>query len=245
MLGSKRARRCPGYRPIIGITSSTQFIDMGYLPLAVAVRLAGGRPWRLRAGSTETVVFHGLIVGGGTDIFPGLFRHRARQNYRYDHHRDAMEIALLRHAENERIPVLAICRGAQLLNVVHGGSLHISIEKAFDGVRYPRGRVRRAMLRRRVRIHPESLLGRIMSRPRGFVNSLHSQAINRVGAGLRVTARELNGVIQAVEHQEHDFRIGVQFHPELMLYRKAFRHLFRSFVDAANLRKCGRPGNGE
>ncbi len=213
--------------------------------MAVAVRLAGGRPRRLRAGGMEAPVFHGLIVGGGADIFPGLFRSGARKRYRYDHHRDAMEIALLRRAESEGIPVLGICRGAQLLNVVHGGSLHISIEKAFTGVRYPRGRFRRILLRRLVRIHPESLLGRIMARPRGFVNSLHRQAIDQVGAGLRVTARELNGVIQAVEHQDHDFRIGVQFHPELMLYRKAFRQLFGRFVHAADLRKCGRLGNGE
>ena len=212
---------------------------MGYLPLALAVRIAGGRPQRLRAGAAGAPAFHGLILGGGTDIFPGLFRHRARKNYRYDHHRDAMEIALLRHAEDEHLPVLAICRGAQLLNVAHGGSLHISIEKAFAGVRYPRGRFRRALLRRLVRIRPESRLGRIVAKPRGFVNSLHRQAIDKVGAGLRVTARELNGVIQAVEHQDYDFRIGVQFHPELMLYRKAFRRLFGSLVQAADKRRCG------
>lgn len=239
MSGSRRARLCPGYRSVIGITSRTGFLDPGYLPLALAVRISGGRPRRLRAGAAEVAVFHGLIIGGGSDIFPGLFRRGARRNYRYDHYRDAMEVALLRHAESERIPVLGICRGAQLLNVVHGGSLHISIEKAFSGVHYPRGRFRRALLRRLVRIHPESRLGRILARPRGFVNSLHQQAIDEVGAGLRVTARELNGVIQAVEHQDYDFRIGVQFHPELMLYRRAFRRLFRSLVHAADTRRCG------
>ena len=78
-----------------------------------------------------------------------------------------------------------------------------------------------------------SILSGIIGAGRVCVNAIHKQAIERVGAGLRVVAREPNGIVQAIEDPTRRFWIGVQFHPELMIYRKAFRDLFKALVEAA------------
>jgi putative glutamine amidotransferase len=77
------------------------------------------------------------------------------------------------------------------------------------------------------------LLRQILGRDRARVNSLHKQSIDQVGSGLKVSACEDNGVVQAIEDPDHRFYLGVQFHPELLIYRGLYRGLFKALVEAA------------
>jgi len=95
-------------------------------------------------------------------------------------------------------------------------------------------------LRKPIDVRKGSHLANIIGAGRICVNAIHKQAIERVGAGLRVVAREPNGIVQAVEDPTRRFWIGVQFHPELMIYRKPFRDLFKALVEAARARATER-----
>jgi len=143
--------------------------------------------------------------------------------------RDELEKHLIRAALERGLPMLGICRGMQLLNVVAGGSLHQSLEGFYE--EYPA--MRSVLPRKRIEIEPDSLLATVLATTRGRVNALHSQAIDRLGSGMVISAREPNGVIQAIEHQDKPYMLGVQWHPEYLPQRPEQRALFRSLVEAA------------
>jgi putative glutamine amidotransferase len=117
--------------------------------------------------------------------------------------------------------------------VSHDGTLHHAVHKAYRNARYPRHPLSAIYFRKAIRLHPDSKIRRIIRRAALNVNSLHSQAIRHAGRGMVVTAREANGVIQTIEDPSRPFYIGVQFHPELMIYRRKFREIFVALVDAA------------
>jgi len=177
----------------------------------------------------------GLIFSGGPDItetdVAKDFSLRSRD--REQRERDEFEIRLMRTAAAKGLPVLGICRGAQLINVALGGSLHPDI-----GPFYRRGRIPRSILPcKPVCITPNSHLSALLGQTQLRVNGLHHQAIRAPAPGLRITAQESNGVVQAVEHRRLPFVLGVQWHPELMLYRAAQRRIFSGLVAAAARRK--------
>jgi putative glutamine amidotransferase len=131
--------------------------------------------------------------------------------------------------------VLGVCRGAQMLNVLAGGTLHMDLSE-FRTNRHE-NIVIRFFERYPIRIRYKSKLAALTRCPKRMkVNAIHSQAIDRLGAGLTVSAREPNGVIQAIEDPSKPFWLGVQFHPELLVYRAPFRRLFRALVEAAAAR---------
>ncbi|AFG37523.1 gamma-glutamyl-gamma-aminobutyrate hydrolase family protein [Spirochaeta africana] len=221
-------------RPVIGITQPSRFTNPDFLAVACAVWLAGGRPRILTHRYPDPFPeIHGLILGGGRDIFPPFFREIRKKGYQYDFDRDAMEMTYLGYAETHALPVLGICRGAQLINVFHNGTLHMKLKASFRHSHYPSHPLRQAVFRKPIQISTASMLHRIIKTSSCRVNSLHSQAINEVGDGLVVAARESNGMIQAIEDPSADFLLGVQFHPELLIHRRPFRRLFGSFVAAA------------
>lgn len=171
----------------------------------------------------------GVIIGGGDDIEPehyGLLKHPER---RYDPARDDLELRMLDMALKADLPILGICRGAQLLNVMLGGSL------------YPDIRPLRKHTPNRWTVFPikdvqtetDSLLQRHTQHSRLRVNSLHNQAIATLAAPLKVSARDQDGFIQAVEMPSRSFVIGVQWHPEYLPYQKAQRNLLHAFRLAA------------
>lgn len=143
--------------------------------------------------------------------------------------RDRLEKDLIAAALARGLPVLGICRGMQLLNVVAGGSLHQDLEGFYE--EHPA--IRSVLPRKQVRIEPQSRLARILVTTRVRVNALHSQAIDRLGDDLQVCAREASGVIQAIELDRSPFTIGVQWHPEYLPQRPEQRALFRQLVLAA------------
>ncbi len=161
---------------------------------------------------------HALVLTGGGDVHPGLY---SRQDALADARgvieaRDGFELRTIDEALALRKPVLAICRGAQIFNVSQGGSLIPDIEAAG----YPAHKQEGA----RDRIHPvrvesHSLLHQVIGSTEGEVTSSHHQAVDRVGNGLRVSARSPDGIVEGLEWESpraKSFLIIVQWHPERM-----------------------------
>lgn len=143
--------------------------------------------------------------------------------------RDALERNLIQGAREHCRPILGICRGMQLINVVLGGSLHQDISGFYE--EHPE--IRSVLPRKRIEIQPGSLLASVLATTTTRVNALHSQAIDTLGTDLIACAREPNGVIQAIEHTSTPFLIGVQWHPEYLPQRRKQIALFRALVAAA------------
>lgn len=162
----------------------------------------------------------GLLLTGGEDVAPEYFGETPHPKLgTVNRARDATEIALVSAARKLRIPLLAICRGIQVLNVECGGSLIQDI-----GAQRPRALEHDGHARHGARdeaIHPVeiadgSIIGLATGAPRLDVNSLHHQAIDRLGDGLRVTATAPDGIIEAVESTDDWWILAVQWHPEEM-----------------------------
>lgn len=143
--------------------------------------------------------------------------------------RDALETKLLGEAIQRRLPVLGICRGEQLLNVYLRGSLH----QGLDGFYTEDPEVRTILPRKWIEIIPGTHLAAAIGPHPRRVNALHRQAIDRLGAGLRVAARDRNGIIQAIEHESLPFVVAVQWHPEYLPQRLDQRALFDALVREA------------
>jgi putative glutamine amidotransferase len=155
--------------------------------------------------------------------------------------RDAYEIALVRAALARDLPIFAICRGIQLLNVALGGSLvqDIPTEVLQHLDHDPGGGA--GMIGHYVEVTPGTMLAELVEAEierDGFcaVNSRHHQAVKKVGEGLRVTASSVDGVIEAVERPGSRFCVGVQWHPESFWQSGRFQGLFRGFLAAAQAR---------
>jgi putative glutamine amidotransferase len=196
----------------------------------LALLLSGGRPAHLRPGDPlDTAALDGVVITGGHDVEPVLYKAAAEVEGRYDPDRDAFESRIIDHALQDRTPLLGICRGAQLLNVRLGGSL-------FQDLR----RHRRMTSNRRTLLPLKTLclergtrLAAWLQTDRTRINSLHNQSIDRLGTGLRIAGRDLDDIVQAVEHPERPFLLGVQWHPEFLAYLPRQFRLFRHLVCAA------------
>lgn len=154
--------------------------------------------------------------------------------------RDALELSLIDRALADGRPVLGVCRGAQLLNVRFGGCLHQDLRLFY--VETPR--LRTILPRKNVRLAPDSRLAAIVGRETLVVNALHHQAVRSLGRGMRVSAWEESGVVQAVERVQEPFVIGVQWHPEFLPQDRAQRALFAALVAAARQAGGAPPAGG-
>ena len=123
-----------------------------------------------------------------------------------------------------------------MLNVLAGGTLHMDLT-GFDAVATSSTWWDHLTVRELIKARPSSRLGEIVGEGNLWVNLIHKQAINRLGVGLTVAARQANDVIQAVEDRSRRFWIGVQYHPELLLYRATHRRLFKALVETARARR--------
>jgi putative glutamine amidotransferase len=212
-------------RPLIGITSYVQRVrwgvwdtDAALVPLAYsrAVDRAGGRPLVVPPsvdGVEETLdAVDGLIFSGGEDLDP--------QHYGADAHpetagvspeRDRAELALLRGALERDMPVLAVCRGSQVLNVALGGDLvqHLPDVLGHENHRHTPG----VFADHEVDVARESRLGEVIG-DRAPVKSHHHQGFGRLGAGLEPVAWADDGTIEALEDPGRRFALGVLWHPE-------------------------------
>ena len=221
-------------KPKIGYTTRNYAWDPLQWLINISIWLAGGIPVRIYPKNPRhDTDLSGLIIAGGTDVHPHLFDLSPKHQYTYDHDRDTMELDWLRRADAINMPILGICRGAQILNVMRGGTLHLDIAKAYEEAKYPPHLLANIFFRKDVSIHEDSLLASLLGSARARVNSMHTQAIDTTGKGLRVCAQEANGVVQAVEDPDHPFTLGVQFHPEALIYQRKYRNIFHGLIKAA------------
>jgi putative glutamine amidotransferase len=225
-----------GSRPRIGVTTSRRSGWRVFPLIALNLWLAGGRGVRWdTARPADIAEVDGLVVGGGDDISPDLYEGRLVAAARLDPERDALERGLILAAQTAGKPVLGICRGAQMLNVALGGSLHQDAYAQYRGSRF-----RWTVLpRKTVTLEAGTLLARVAGPAPMRVNALHTQAVDRLAEGLRVAARDEGGMVQAVERLADPFALGVQWHPELLPYAARQRALFAALVAAA---RAGRGG---
>ncbi len=173
-----------------------------------------------------------LVIGGGDDIGVEHYGGDIRKQVKVDADRDRLEIDWIRRALNGEAPLLGICRGAQLINVVLGGSLHQDIRN-LRKLTYNRPGL---LPTKQVILEPGSLFVGICGKSRLRVNSLHHQAIRDPARGLKLVGRDLDGIVQAVESDGGRSILGVQWHPEYLFYLPAQLAIFRWLVRAA--RRC-------
>lgn len=237
----------PGARPpVIGLTTYLEQSQTGvwdvraaFLPHSYfeAVTRAGGIAVLLPPQPVSPVIaarvldaLDGLIITGGKDVDParyGQAAHPATDEPRPD--RDAWEDELLRQAIDRGLPFLGICRGAQMLNIALGGTLHQHLPDVVGNTTYQAGGGVFNVVD--VEVEPESRLHGILDKQAGIaVPVYHHQSIDRVADGLVVTARTADGIVQAVEFTEVPFGVAVQWHPE---QTAEDIRLFAGLVDAA------------
>lgn len=176
----------------------------------------------------------GLLVIGGDDIHPQLFNEAPHRSLGYvDIMRDESDIAAVKAALSQQMPLLAICRGAQVLNVALGGSLYQDIPNQL-----PQAIQHKQAASRSTHIHPihlvaQTKLAAIVHHDSIMTNSFHHQAVKEVARSLIVSATTCDGVIEAIEHPDMPFCVGVQWHPE-ELHDEASKQLFQAFIEACH-----------
>ena len=212
-------------------------LTFGYLdkagPYAEALRQAGIEPVLISPGEPRALAgLQGLLLSGGTDLNPARYGATPHPGTEApDDARDEMETALLAEALAADLPVLAICRGMQLFNVAHGGTLIQHLDNSAAHVVRDKDA---ALPVHQILVEPDTRLAAILGEGAYAVNSRHHQAVERVGAGLRVTARSTpDGVVEALERGDRRFALAVQWHPEDQVRRDATqRKLFEAFAEA-------------
>lgn len=204
-----------------------------------AVEAAGGIPVVIPPLDLDAIEplldrLDGICLSGGPDLDPVAYGAEP------DEHLgptwpalDRFELAIAARADARAVPLLAICRGTQALNVVRGGTLVQHLPALHTEVEH-RQRIPGDQGSHPIRIEPESLLATTIDARETLVNSFHHQAIDRLGDGLVATAWAEDGTIEAVEDPAREFMIGVQWHAELLTARPEEESLFRSFVEAAS-----------
>ncbi|HKO89951.1 MAG TPA: gamma-glutamyl-gamma-aminobutyrate hydrolase family protein [Polyangiaceae bacterium] len=157
----------------------------------------------------------------------------SRRAHGQDLARDRCELALLAEADARQLPVLGICRGAQLMSMARGGTLLHRVDELYE----ERPRLYTALPRRRVQLAPGTLLQQVLGRESIFVNSLHHHAVEVAGTGFRVAAREPEGIVQALEQTQPVLWWGVQWHPEFLPQSREQQRLVRYWVDTCRRRE--------
>lgn len=202
-------------------------------PYADALRLAGIEPVLYEAGERSNLDgVSGLLLTGGDDVNPRLYgEDPVAETEPADDKRDAIELQLIAEALERDLPLFAICRGLQILNVQHGGTL---IQHLDTVQRHRRRTPDRALPAHEVNIAPGTLLADIAGSGTWQVNSRHHQAVKKVGDGLIVSATDAeDGTIEALERPDKRFVLAVQWHPENQaLVGPEQLRLFRRFADA-------------
>ncbi|MDO8520985.1 MAG: gamma-glutamyl-gamma-aminobutyrate hydrolase family protein [bacterium] len=206
---------------------------------AGGIIIATGRPKLEKAKDALIELADGLLFMGGDDICPEFYNEGNRNCKNIDRERDDLELALLHKAITKKIPILAICRGMQLLNIAFHGTLYQDVAKEMPGAdthdfhNDKNGApLERSFLAHDVTIEKDSTLYHMTGQEHLKVNSLHHQGIKKLGEGLSASARAPDGLVEALEIKNYPFGIGIEWHPE-ELGDKVSQNIFQAFVDAA------------
>jgi len=249
--------------PVILISASTEKrgVEFGDVSISLsenypkAILAAGGLPLILSCTLDQQLIAEsvrqcdGVLLTGGDDVNPDIYWPQTPSRLRrtvgpLDQRRDFRELLVIEEVFRQKKPLLAICRGHQLLNVALGGTLLVDIRKQIPrAVNHVRSDKKSAVVHE-VQLTPDSLLARISGALRIGVNSSHHQAVDQVAGPLRVTARGDDGVVEGLELRPETqawlpYLVAVQYHPERLEQRHGeHRKLFISFTQA-----CGRSRN--
>jgi putative glutamine amidotransferase len=242
-------------RPLIGVSTSEMRADKNVTPLSEseprrlelalgmqyprAIDLAGGVPVvlpPLEPEDAEDMLGHlsGVCISGGPDLHPSTYGAEPNPHLGpTEPEVDRFELALLHYADEHDLPVLAICRGAQALNISRGGTLVQHLPDVIEGDIDHRQTKSGDQPTHAVELLHGSLLARTLGLDRAEVNSFHHQAIDRLGVGVRAVAWSPDGVIEGIEAVDREFALGVQWHAEGIVGRPEQIALFSSFIAAA------------
>lgn len=208
-----------------------------------SVKRAGGEPVVLRDSDDPNAVIgtlDGLLLTGGLDVDPALYGETPHPATQIAPERDRFEVPLSRAAVERDLPVFAICRGVQVLNVAAGGSLVQDIPSTVTSDLNHSIDVPKNHHAHDVRVTPGSRLAAALGSAADLdacpVNSRHHQSVARVAPDFVVSAVSADGVVEAIERPDRTFCVGVQWHPENFVQSGEFCGLFREFVDAARKR---------
>jgi putative glutamine amidotransferase len=217
----------PYYRALVAAGAQGEELEL----------LAAADGVRLRA-----VDFDGILFAGGEDVDPAFYGEEKKYDSvdtNYD--RDQFEMKLLEHALHRRLPILGICRGAQVINVGFGGTLYQDLAQdaapELEHRQTATGKARSDTTHTVTVTEPSSLLaGAVAGSCR--VNSMHHQAVKRLGRGLKVTAHSEDGLVEAVEAaDDYPFLLAVQWHPEEISDLPEQHRIFREFIVKCRERK--------
>jgi putative glutamine amidotransferase len=214
-----------------------------------AIVAAGGMPWVLPCRPVENIATEavrrcdGLMLTGGDDVQPKLYANELPPRLKRtvcpaDAARDLWELLLIREVLRQRKPLLAICRGQQILNVALGGTLIVDIRTQVPRALNHRRLDRKDKIVHKVALTPGSILNKITGKQTLGVNSSHHQSVERLGGSLAITARSSDGIVEGLElaepaRRQFPWLVAVQFHPErLFEQHDDFLELFRSFIRA-------------
>jgi putative glutamine amidotransferase len=220
----------PGYIK----TYERAITDAGGTLLKIEATLEGGALSNLFASAD------GFLIPGGSDINPARYGQENKDARNIDDMRDELEDHIVRFAIDGEVPILGICRGLQVMNVVLGGSLYQDIRKERDGsVEHDQHndssgeKLPRSRHAHEVTICERSRLREVLGVSVVKVNSLHHQGIDLVGKSLVPVALTPDGLVEGIEIPDHPFFVGVQWHPEELGGDLIWRQLFVAFIKAA------------
>lgn len=231
-------------KPIIGVTCSHQihnpdryYVNNAYIE---AVIKAGGMPFLIPYQPKDQIfqllnLCHGLLLPGGNDVDPNRYgQDPVNECGTIDPYCDELDLLAAGFALERDLPILAICRGLQVLNIALGGSLVQDIPSQITDPIKHKQEAPTWYATHDIAIQSASLLGNIWGNNLGKVNSFHHQSINKLGKGLRIVASASDGIVEAIESSKHTFVLGVQWHPELMVgHYPSAEHIFNQFIQAA------------
>lgn len=219
--------------PIIGITANFNyetkeyFINQAYVDSIVN---AGGFPVMLTPTTDIPTFLHGILMSGGSDIDPVYYHEDIMPECgQITPIRDQYELILAQFALESYIPILGICRGLQVLNVAAGGTLYQDIHAQIGSKLQHFQKAPKDHGTQRIQL--DGVLKDIYKRNEIVVNTMHHQSVKTSGTGFKIVADASDGIIKAIEHKDHKFALGVQWHPECMKDQDV---LFKHFVNMAS-----------
>lgn len=233
-------------KPIIGITLDNEepgyyskfpwyAIRKNYLH---SIEEVGGIPFPLfhslnNIDNIMNLIDGVIITGGDFDISPSIYGQLNKNSRNEKESRTFFEIELCNKSLQKNIPILGICGGEQLINIVFGGTLIQDIQSLnYETIEHEQTNPRN-QTSHKVIIEPETLLYKIVKETTIEVNSAHHQAINKLGIGLKASSKAKDGVIESIESINHKWCIGLQWHPEFLI-TKQDKLIFIDFINQAN-----------